>query len=239
MSVPSALPALVARYGAEHVLEAIDRGPQEAFASVGLRRERAEEAAGSWDALRVTRQLHLMLAPHGLAYLVRRIHSDYGSGAHRIVSERPYELTSVLVSASSSPTGSRTASGRGQEAERSRAGVLHVLGEAERSGSTCLPLGMVLSELSALLGPGSAAAVGEPLIDRMVDSGDLERSGEWVYRAVTAALEAELAQRVGELVSSEPGGRLTMPDEIAIDSGPSSPRSSRRACEELSPTASR
>ena len=37
-----------------------------------------------------------MLAPHGLAYLVRRIHSDYGSGAHRIVSERPYELTSVF-----------------------------------------------------------------------------------------------------------------------------------------------
>ena len=28
--------------------------------------------------LRVTRHLHLLLAPHGLAYLVTRIHEAYG-----------------------------------------------------------------------------------------------------------------------------------------------------------------
>ena len=80
---------LIERYGTERVLDAVDRDPEEAFAAVGLRRARAQEAAHSWHQLRVTRRLHLLLAPHGLAYLVKRIHTEYGPTAHRIVVERP------------------------------------------------------------------------------------------------------------------------------------------------------
>ena len=87
---------LIERYGSERVLDAIDRDPEEAFAAVGLRRARAQEAAHSWHELRVTRRLHLLLAPHGLAYLVKRIHTEYGPTAHRVVVEHPYELTSVF-----------------------------------------------------------------------------------------------------------------------------------------------
>ena len=43
----------------------------------------------SWHELRVTRQLHLLLAPHGLAYLVKRIHERVRPTAHRVVSEQP------------------------------------------------------------------------------------------------------------------------------------------------------
>jgi exodeoxyribonuclease V alpha subunit len=209
---------LVARYGAEHVLETIDRGPAEAFAVVGLRHARAQEAAASWDALRVTRQLHLMLAPHGLAYLVRRIHSDYGSSAHRIVSERPYELTSVFgVGFLVADRIAHSVGAAPQEAERARAGALHVLSEAERSGSTCLPLDALLAELSELLG---GATAGEGLIDTMVAGGDLERAGGWIYRAPTAQLETELAERVADLIGSETGGKLSDPEELSIDGGP-------------------
>ena len=81
---------LIATYGPEGVLDAVDRDPEGTFAAVGLRRRRAEEAAASWHRLRVTRQLHLMLAPHGLAYLVKRIHTEYGPTAHRVVAEQPY-----------------------------------------------------------------------------------------------------------------------------------------------------
>src|SRR5690348_4519591 len=44
---------LVARYGAADVLDAIDRDPLAAFAAVGLRQARAEEAAQSWQTIRV------------------------------------------------------------------------------------------------------------------------------------------------------------------------------------------
>src|SRR3954469_5561117 len=78
------------------VLEAIDRDPVTVFRGVGLAPHRAAEAAASWDALRATRELHLLLAPHGLAYLVSRVHKEYGDGAHRAVRRDPYGLTSVF-----------------------------------------------------------------------------------------------------------------------------------------------
>ncbi len=72
---------LLERYG-EHVLEAIDEDPGLAFRRAGLNPERAKEAAKSWHALRSTRALHLLLAPHGLAWLVPRIAAEYGDDAH-------------------------------------------------------------------------------------------------------------------------------------------------------------
>ena len=81
--------ALVERYGLAHVMDAIDHDPEGAFAAVVLRHRRAEEAAASWADLRVMRQLHLLLAPHGLGYLVTRISDHYGPTAHRVVLEHP------------------------------------------------------------------------------------------------------------------------------------------------------
>jgi exodeoxyribonuclease V alpha subunit len=206
--------ALLDRHGPAGVLEAIDRDPPAAFAAVGLTRRRAEEAARSWQELRVMRQLHILLAPHGLAYLVTRINEHYGPSAHRIVTERPYELTSVfgvgfLIAdrlARGGPDGDIALGG----GERTRAGVLHLLADAERSGSTCLPLESLLPGLAELLG----APTDEAFIDQLVDQGDLVRVERWIYRAPTAALEAELAERVAELIASSPGGRL---GELELD----------------------
>jgi exodeoxyribonuclease V alpha subunit len=202
--------ALVERFGPDGVLDAIDRDPAAAFATVGLGPGRAEEATRSWEGLRAMRRLHLMLAPHGLAYLVGRVQEHFGEGAARIVAARPYELTSVFgvgfqiadriaVSAGTPPDGR----------ERARAGVLHLLGEAERSGSTCMALGALRGALGELLGVPEPP--GESFIDELVAAGDLARSGEWIYRRATAELEAELADRVRELIAGEPGGRLSDP----------------------------
>ena len=87
--------------------------------------------------------------------------------------------------------------------------MLHVLSEAERSGSTCLPLDMLLSSVNELLG---AQAANEPDIDELVDAGDLVRDEQWIYRTQTAELEVELAERVHDLVDSQPGDRLSDPD---------------------------
>ena len=190
--------ALVERYGLAHVLDAIDHDPEGAFAAVGLRHRRAEEAAASWADLRVMRQLHLLLAPHGLGYLVTRISDHYGPTAHRVVLEHPYELTSVfgvgfLIADRIARAGGAPIDGR----ERMRAGVLHTLTEAERSGSTCMPLDLLQPALAELLG----VPVEETVIDRLVDGGDLARAEQYIYRAQTAALEAELADRVQAMLN--------------------------------------
>ena len=207
---------LVDRFGAASVIDSIDRDPEGTFAGVGLRSGRAAEAAAAWNGMRVTRQLHLMLAPHGLGYLVKRVHTEYGSSAHRIVSRQPYELTSVFGVGFA--LADRIARGSGVAAgshARARAGTLHLLSEAERSGNTCLPDHELLQALEALLG-GRAP---EELLSELEQGGDIALTGKWVYRAVTAALESELAERVRALVSSGSGGRLKDQEFSAAQTG--------------------
>jgi len=211
--------ALVDRFGADALLDAIDRDPTAAFAGVGLGPARAEEATRSWDGLRAMRRLHLMLAPHGLAYLVGRVQEHFGEGAARIVTARPYELTSVF--GVGFQIADRIAAGAGtapDARERARAGVLHLLGEAERSGSTCMAFGTLRRELGELLAVSDPP--GESFIDELVAAGDLARAGEWIYRRTTAELEAELAERVRELIAGTPGGRLADPGLGAAEGEP-------------------
>jgi exodeoxyribonuclease V alpha subunit len=204
---------LVARYGTGAVLDVIDQDPAAAFAAVGIGGRRASEAAASWNALRVTRQLHLLLAPHGLGYLVKRISEHYGPTAHRVVAENPYALTSVFgVGFLIADRIARLLGAAADGPERARAGALHVLSEAERSGSTCLPIDTLLAALGELLG----RSIRHEDLDPFVADGDLVREGQWVYRAPTAALEAELAERVAEMVAGSSGGRLEQPP---IDEG--------------------
>lgn len=199
---------LIDRYGAAGAFDAIDQDPQAAFAAAGVRAGAIPEAVRSWDRLRVTRRLHLLLAPHGLAYLAGRIREAYGDGAHRIVCERPYELTSVFgVGFLTADRIARSHGVAGDSPSRTRAAVLHVLTEAERGGSTCLPIEALIAEAGELL--GSPPTEGE--IDELVEAGDLAREERWVYRAETAELEAELAHRVQDLVKGPPSDGMANP----------------------------
>jgi exodeoxyribonuclease V alpha subunit len=211
---------LAERFG-DDVIEAIERDPAAAFASVGVRGRRAEEALRSWDALRSLRALHLLLAPHGLAYLAARIHRQYGDGAHRVVRDRPYELTSVFgVGFAIADRIGRAVGVPADSPERAGAALLHCLSEAERDGSTCLPVAVLGRRAATLL--GTEERPGRELLDRLAREdlialidGDRE---PWVYRAETERLEAELAQRVLRLASSErvrrvPGG---LPPDVEL-----------------------
>jgi exodeoxyribonuclease V alpha subunit len=199
---------MIDRYGTHDLLDAVDRDPHAAFAAAGLRGRAVTEAIGSWERMRVTRRLHLMLAPHGLAYLVGRIHEAFGDSAHRVVAEHPYELTSVFGVGFLLADRIARGLGAAEGPERARAGTLHVLTEAERSGSTCLPLDSLLTSLHDLL---RTEEPDEAFIDGLVRRGDLSREDRWIYRRVTAELEAELAERVRELIASEPAAGLRVP----------------------------
>src|SRR4051794_12362727 len=201
---------LLDRYG-DDVLDAIDRDPHAAFRALGLNPRRANEAIRSWQALRSSRALHLLLAPHGLAWLVPRLTKEYGDRAHEMVRRRPYELTSVFgVGFAIADTIAR-ATGRVDGVSRARAGVLHVLGEAERDGSTCLPVPELALKAAELLGAPPTAE----LLSDMEEDGELvlelDRDTLWAYRPVTAALEAELAEQVRSLAAAQ--ARLRAPEQ--------------------------
>jgi exodeoxyribonuclease V alpha subunit len=193
---------LLDRHG-EDVLEAIDRDPAAAFRALGLSPRRTNEAVRSWHGLRSTRTLHLLLAPHGLTWLVPRIVNEYGDRAHEVVRRRPYDLTSVF--GVGFHTADRIARAGGVPADapaRTRAAVVHVLAEAEKDGSTCLPVTELAPATAALLeGPPPTAE----LLAEMVGDGALiveEDEVLWAYRPQTAALEAELADRVRRLTAA-------------------------------------
>jgi exodeoxyribonuclease V alpha subunit len=209
---------LLDRYG-EDVLEAIDRDPAAAFRSLGFSPKRVNEAIRSWNALRSTRSLHLLLAPHGLAWLVPRIAAEYGDRAHDAVRTRPYELTNVFgVGFQIADTIARAAGVPADSVGRRRAAVVHVLSEAEREGSTCLPVGELAGKAAALLGGfvpdatllSAMADAGQLVIEidePTASAGDARPPTVWAYRPVTAELEAELAATVRALAAREPALR--------------------------------
>ena len=199
-------------YG-EAVLEVIDGDPRAAFRRLGLSPGRSGEAVKSWDGLRSSRALHLLLAPHGLAWLVARIEKHYGSRAHRVVRERPYDLTSVFgVGFQTADTIARSLDVAADSPARMRAGVLHVLSEAERAGSTCLPAPELAARAGELLGAAPDAA----RLSEMAEAGELVlESGDdaavWAYRPATARLERDLAEIVRELAAAPPTLKATAP----------------------------
>ncbi|MEO8690133.1 MAG: AAA family ATPase [Solirubrobacteraceae bacterium] len=195
---------LLDHYG-DAVLEVIDRDPRAAFRRLGLGPGRITEAVKSWDGLRSSRALHLLLAPHGLAWLVARIEKHYGSRAHRVVRERPYDLTSVFgVGFQTADTIARSLDVATDAPARTRAGVLHVLSEAERAGSTCLPVPDLAGRAGELLGVAPDAA----RLNEMADADglvlEIDSAGAvWAYRPEIAQLERDLAEIVRSLAGAE------------------------------------
>ena len=178
----------------EAVLEAVDADPRAAFKSVGLNARQAGEAAKAWDTLRSTRALHLLLAPHGLAWLVARIDKQYGpERAPRRA--RPPVRADVGLRRRLRDGGHDRARRRHRRPTTRRAPRRRWCTCSRRprsDGSTCLPLEEALQRTASLTGGA------RPTLDRVVvDDG-------FVYRPATAALEIELAHRIAELLALEP-----------------------------------
>jgi len=199
---PRRAAALYDAHGA-NVLSAIDTDPRTTFKRAGLSAARAAEAARSWDALRATRGLHLLLAPHGLAHLAARIHKHYGDRAYRTVAERPYELTAVFgVGFATADAIARGIGVPHESPARARAAVLHVLAEAERDGSTCMPQDALLAAADELLGTDAPAPA---LLDAMEEAGDIETDRD------DDASDADRAGGAGETILAAPPAKSSSP----------------------------
>ncbi len=178
----------------EEVLQAIAANPEAVFGSLrGVSADQAAAATQSWYASRAIRDLHVQLAPHGLAHLAAPIHARYGENSMAILHEDPYRLTEVpgvgfvradkiALAADVPPESDR----------RAQAAALYALIEAEQQGNSYLPADELGRRTARLIGlaPDPEVLVAAPGL--VEDEGRIYREGT---RASELAVAATLAAR--------------------------------------------
>jgi exodeoxyribonuclease V alpha subunit len=196
---------LVDEHG-EGVLAAIAANPQAVFSALrGVSVDQAAAAAESWHASRAVRDLHVQLAPHGLAHLAAPIHARYGERSMAILHEDPYRLTEVAgVGFARADKIAIAADVPPESPRRAQAAAVFALVEAEQQGNSYLPLEELARRTSRLIGLAA-----DP--DTIVQAPGLTVEEDRVYREPTLASEvavaATLASRAGQPhhLDHEPG----------------------------------
>lgn len=188
------------------VLEVIAADPAGTFGALrGLSSRQAGAAAESWNATRAVRDLHVSLAPHGLAHLASRLHARYGPDAMRVLHEDPYSLTEIEgVGFRRADLIALAADVPRESDRRAQAAAVFALSEAERQGHTHLPLAELTRRTAALLELQPDPGV-------LLESFGLITEGDRVHRRSTHACELAVAATLVE--------RGAAPPELAHDPG--------------------
>jgi exodeoxyribonuclease V alpha subunit len=144
---------LVEAHG-EGVLQAIAEDPETAFGALrGVTAEQAAEAAETWFESRAIRDLHVQLAPHGLAHLAVPIHERFGEESTAVLHEQPYRLTEVAgVGFARADKIALAADMAPESDERAQAAAFYALKEAEQQGNSFLPLPELAKRTGKLTG---------------------------------------------------------------------------------------
>jgi exodeoxyribonuclease V alpha subunit len=196
----------------ERVLQVIAADPQRTFAALkGVSVDQAAAATASWHESRAVRELHVQLAPHGLAHLAAPIHARYGDRSTTILHEDPYRLTEVEgVGFARADKIALAADVPPESDKRAQAAAVFALREAEQAGNSFLPMAELADRTAKLIGlvPDPAVlAAARGLVD---DEGEGR-----VYRELT--LESERA------VAATLARRLAAPSHLEHDPGESDP----------------
>jgi exodeoxyribonuclease V alpha subunit len=194
----------------EAVLQVIAADPQRTFAALkGVSVDQAAAATQSWHESRAVRELHVQLAPHGLAHLAAPIHARYGENSTAILHEDPYRLTEVEgVGFARADKIALAADVPPESDRRAQAAAVYALREAEQSGNSFLPAGELAARTAKLIG-----LVPDPAVPAAA-RGLVEEEGR-VYREPT--LESERA------VAATLARRLAAPPHLDHDPGESDP----------------
>jgi exodeoxyribonuclease V alpha subunit len=204
---------LVDEHG-EGVLATIAADPQRVFSSLrGVSANQAAAAAESWHASRAVRDLHVQLAPHGLAHLAAPIHARYAERSMTILHEDPYRLTEVEgVGFARADKIALAADVPPESSRRAQAAAVYALQEAEQQGNSFLPVEELTRRTARLIGL-------VPDADVLVEARGLLIEGDRVYRESTHASEVAVAVTLAARLAApphldhdpgeNPGARLT------------------------------
>ena len=201
------------------MLEAIAADPEGVFGSLrGVSADQAAAAAESWHASRGVRDLHVQLAPHGLAHLAAPIHARYGERSMAILHEDPYRLTEVDgVGFARADKIALAADVPPESSRRAQAAAVYALVEAEQQGNSYLPL----EELTAAHGEADRPRARPRRAGRGAGACSLDEGR--VYREPTHASELAVAATLR--------ARAAAPPHLDHDPGEAPParRADRRA----------
>jgi len=150
---PARAEQLVEAHG-EGVLQAIAADPEGVLGSVrGVTANQAADAAEHWHESRAVRDLHVQLAPHGLAHLAVAIHDRFEGEALAILHQNPYRLTVVSGVGFARADKIALAVDMAPESdERAQAAAVYALKEAEQQGNSFLPLDDLAGRTARLTG---------------------------------------------------------------------------------------
>ncbi len=216
-------------YG-EGVLQAIAADPQRVFGSLrGVSADQAAAATQSWFASRAIRDLHVQLAPHGLAHLAAPIHARYGEQSMTVLHEDPYRLTEVPgVGFARADKIALAADVPPESSRRAQAAALYTLIEAESQGNSYLPLAELTRRTGRLIGLA-------PDPDVLAQAPGLVEEEGRIYRAGTLESERAVAATLATRVAAPPTSTTTRARSPAT----TSPTSSGRRCGRRSGRGSR
>jgi exodeoxyribonuclease V alpha subunit len=195
---PARAERLVDEHG-EGVLGAIAADPEGVFAALrGVSAAQAAAAAESWHASRAVRELHVQLAPHGLAHLAAPIHARFGERSMAILHEDPYRLTEVAGVGFARADRIALAADVPPESERrAQAAAAFALGEAEQQGNAFLPLEDLARRTAKLIGL-------QPDPDALAVAPGLLLDHGRVYRELTHASELAVAKTLAARAGAPP-----------------------------------
>jgi exodeoxyribonuclease V alpha subunit len=184
---------LVDEHG-EEVLGAIAANPQRVFSSLrGVSADQAAAATESWHASRAIRDLHVQLAPHGLAHLAAPIHARYAERSMTILHEDPYRLTEVEgVGFARADKIALAADVPPESSRRAQAAAVFALAEAEQQGNSFLPLDELTTRTARLIGLAPDPEVLTEALGLLVDEGRVYR--DWTHASELAVAATLLAR---------------------------------------------
>ena len=204
---PLAAIRLVERYGADEVLDAIDRDPERVLRTVpGIGPRRLGAAVASWRDQRELRELRLFLDTHGVdAASAGRIARHFGAGSIERLQREPYTICELDgIGFATADALARALDTPLDAPDRLSAGVLHALHLAETEGHCHLPRAELVSNARRLLGGGPV----EDAIDELEGRGKVIVEDGRVADARLHAIESRLARHVRALLDSEPALRF-------------------------------
>jgi exodeoxyribonuclease V alpha subunit len=183
----------------EGVLQAIAADPQRVFGSLrGVSADQAAAATQSWFASRAIRDLHVQLAPHGLAHLAAPIHARYGERSMAVLHEDPYRLTEVAgVGFARADKIALAADVPPESSRRAQAAALYALIEAEQQGNSYLPLEDLTRRTARLIGLA-------PDPDVLLQARGLVEDEGRIYREGTHASELAVAATLATRAAAPP-----------------------------------
>jgi len=189
---------LVDEHG-EEVLAKIAANPHAIFSGLkGVSVDQAAAATESWHASRAVRDLHVQLAPHGLAHLAAPIHARYAARSMTILHEDPYRLTEVPgVGFARADKIALAADVPPESSRRAQAAAVFALAEAEQQGNSFLPLPELTRQTARLIGLA-------PDPDVLVEAPGLVVDEERVYREPTLASEIAVAETLRSRAAQPP-----------------------------------